>query len=103
MKLLAKWSVDDYHRMLQAGILRDRRVELLAGEVVEMSQIRFATTQQNEARNTWRSYWQVKPMSVLMARLLYQPLNLNQMLRSFAYRNLPTTIVILNLKISFGL
>lgn len=37
MKLLAKWSVDDYHRMLQAGILRDRRVELLAGEVVEMS------------------------------------------------------------------
>ena len=37
MKLLAKWSVDDYHLMLQAGILRDRRVELLAGEVVEMS------------------------------------------------------------------
>lgn len=37
MKLLAKWSVDAYHRMLQAGILRDRRVELLAGEIVEMS------------------------------------------------------------------
>lgn len=37
MKLLAKWSVDDYHRMVRAGILRDRRVELLAGEVVEMS------------------------------------------------------------------
>jgi Uma2 family endonuclease len=37
MKTLAKWSVDDYHRMIQAGILRDRRVELLAGEIVEMS------------------------------------------------------------------
>jgi Uma2 family endonuclease len=37
MKTLAKWSVDDYHRMVQAGILSDRRVELLFGEIVEMS------------------------------------------------------------------
>jgi Uma2 family endonuclease len=37
MKTLAKWSVDEYHRMVEAGILRDRRVELLAGEIVEMS------------------------------------------------------------------
>jgi Uma2 family endonuclease len=37
MKTLAKWSVDDYHRMVEAGILQGRRVELLAGEVVEMS------------------------------------------------------------------
>lgn len=37
MKTLAKWSVADYHQMIQAGILRDRRVELLAGEIVEMS------------------------------------------------------------------
>lgn len=31
-----KWSVDDYHRMIRAGILQDRRVELLAGDIVEM-------------------------------------------------------------------
>jgi Uma2 family endonuclease len=37
MKTLAKWSVDDYHRMIQAGILQARRVELLRGEIVEMS------------------------------------------------------------------
>lgn len=37
MKTLAKWSVDDYHRMILAGILRDRSVELLAGEIVEMT------------------------------------------------------------------
>ena len=37
MKTLAKWSVEEYHRMLAAGILRDRRVELLGGEIVEMS------------------------------------------------------------------
>ncbi|MBW4618080.1 MAG: Uma2 family endonuclease [Cyanosarcina radialis HA8281-LM2] len=37
MKTLAKWSVDEYHRMVEAGILCDRRVELLAGEIVEMS------------------------------------------------------------------
>lgn len=37
IKTLAKWSVDDYHRMIEAGILRDRPVELLAGDIVEMS------------------------------------------------------------------
>lgn len=37
MKTLAKWSVKDYHGMIDAGILINRRVELLAGEIVEMS------------------------------------------------------------------
>ncbi|MBD2056216.1 Uma2 family endonuclease [Oculatella sp. FACHB-28] len=37
MKTLAKWSIDDYHRMVEAGILQGRHVELLAGEIVEMS------------------------------------------------------------------
>ena len=35
MKTLIKWSVEDYHLMIEAGILRDRPVELLAGEIVE--------------------------------------------------------------------
>jgi Uma2 family endonuclease len=52
MKTLAKWSVDDYHRMIEAGILRDRRVELLAGEIVEMSpELRFITIQQSEEQD----------------------------------------------------
>lgn len=34
---LAKWSVPDYHAMIEAGILSDRRVELLDGEIWEMS------------------------------------------------------------------
>lgn len=33
----AKWTLEDYHRMIEAGILSDRRVELLQGEIVEMS------------------------------------------------------------------
>ena len=37
MKTLAKWSVEDYHQMIEAGILHDRRVDLIAGEIVEMS------------------------------------------------------------------
>jgi Uma2 family endonuclease len=37
MVTLAKWSVEDYHRMIEAGILCARRVELIAGEIVEMS------------------------------------------------------------------
>lgn len=33
--ITAKWSLNDYHRMIAAGILADRRVELLKGEIVE--------------------------------------------------------------------
>lgn len=32
----AKWKLEDYHRMIDAGILVDRHVELLRGEIVEM-------------------------------------------------------------------
>lgn len=35
--ITAKWTVDEYHRMIEAGILDDRKVELLKGEIVEMS------------------------------------------------------------------
>jgi Uma2 family endonuclease len=33
----AKWSVNDYHRMIESGILSERRLELLDGEIWEMS------------------------------------------------------------------
>ncbi|MEH2237324.1 Uma2 family endonuclease [Nostoc sp.] len=33
----AKWTIDEYHRMIAAGILDDRHMELLKGEIVEMS------------------------------------------------------------------
>ena len=32
-----KWTVQDYHSMIDAGILVDRAVELLNGEVIELS------------------------------------------------------------------
>jgi Uma2 family endonuclease len=34
---LAKWTLDEYHQMIASGILDDRHVELLQGEIVEMS------------------------------------------------------------------
>ncbi len=37
MTTLAKWSVDDYHLMIESGVLNNRSVELLAGEIIEMS------------------------------------------------------------------
>ncbi|MEM9275148.1 MAG: Uma2 family endonuclease [Cyanobacteria bacterium P01_F01_bin.143] len=37
MKTLAKWSIQDYHKMIATGIFGDRKVELLEGEIVEMS------------------------------------------------------------------
>lgn len=36
MTTLVKWTVADYHRLIETGILNHRRVELLQGEVVEM-------------------------------------------------------------------
>jgi Uma2 family endonuclease len=37
VKALAKWSISDYHRMVECGLLCDRRVELLRGDIVEIS------------------------------------------------------------------
>jgi Uma2 family endonuclease len=33
---IAKWTIDQYHELVVTGILDDRRVELLAGDIVEM-------------------------------------------------------------------
>ena len=32
----AKWTLDDYHRMMEVGLLEGRHVELLNGEIIEM-------------------------------------------------------------------
>lgn len=34
---IAKWTLDDYHHMIESGLLNGRSVELLNGEIVEMS------------------------------------------------------------------
>ena len=34
---LAKWTVEEYHRLIEVGILAERQVELIAGEIVEMT------------------------------------------------------------------
>ena len=33
----AKWSLQDYHQMIDTGLLDNRQVELLRGEIIEMS------------------------------------------------------------------
>jgi Uma2 family endonuclease len=33
----AKWSLQDYHQMIETGILDERKVELVNGEIIEMS------------------------------------------------------------------
>ncbi len=50
MKTLAKWSIENYHNMIDAGILNNRHVELLAGEIVEMTPekpIHYSTAKRN--------------------------------------------------------
>jgi Uma2 family endonuclease len=34
---VAKWNLEDYHRMIAAGILQQKQLELLNGEIIEMS------------------------------------------------------------------
>lgn len=34
---IAKWTLDQYHQMITAGILTGQRVELLNGEIIEMA------------------------------------------------------------------
>ena len=34
MTILAKWSVEDYHLMIESGVLNNRSVELLEGEII---------------------------------------------------------------------
>lgn len=34
---IARWSLNDYHRMIEAGLLEDRSIELLNGFMVEMA------------------------------------------------------------------
>jgi Uma2 family endonuclease len=35
--IAAKWSLDDYHQMIEIGLLADRPVELIDGEIIQMS------------------------------------------------------------------
>ncbi|MEA5594650.1 Uma2 family endonuclease [Rivularia sp. UHCC 0363] len=37
MIIAAKWTIDEYHGMIASGILDNRKVELLKGDIVEMS------------------------------------------------------------------
>lgn len=37
MVAIAKWSIAEYHKMIATGILRDRRIQLIDGELIEMS------------------------------------------------------------------
>ncbi len=34
---IAKWTLAEYHRMIEMGLLDDKRVELIRGEIVEMA------------------------------------------------------------------
>ena len=35
--VVAKWTLAEYHRMIETGLLDDKRVELISGEIVEMA------------------------------------------------------------------
>lgn len=37
MSALVKWSIKDYHLMIESGVLNNRSVELLEGEIIEVS------------------------------------------------------------------
>ncbi|MEQ8959997.1 MAG: hypothetical protein RLP02_19070 [Coleofasciculus sp. C2-GNP5-27] len=50
MKTLVKWTVRDYHSLIETGILGNRQVELLQGELVEMPPGRLFRVIGNQSR-----------------------------------------------------
>ncbi|MGL4884545.1 MAG: Uma2 family endonuclease, partial [Waterburya sp.] len=32
-----KWSIEDWHELVESGVLEDKPVQLLEGEIIEMS------------------------------------------------------------------
>lgn len=36
MTTQAKWTLQDYHSMIEAGILGDRYVQFIEGEIIEL-------------------------------------------------------------------
>lgn len=37
IRTLTRWTVEDYHRMLESGLLANRQVELIDGQIVDMA------------------------------------------------------------------
>lgn len=37
MLTLTKWTLDDHHKMIDAGILGDRHVEFILGDIIDLS------------------------------------------------------------------
>lgn len=45
---LKRWTLDEYHQLIDAGILADQKVELLKGEIVEMTPEREPHAEQSQ-------------------------------------------------------
>jgi Uma2 family endonuclease len=50
---LAKWTIEQYHQMIESGVLVDQRVELLNGEIVEMPSEGIAHAQGSSDTGDW--------------------------------------------------
>jgi Uma2 family endonuclease len=37
IRILARWSIDDYHQMIENGLLTRRQVELINGQIINMA------------------------------------------------------------------
>ena len=37
VRTLTKWTVEEYHRLIETGLLAGRQVELLDGKIIDMA------------------------------------------------------------------
>jgi hypothetical protein len=44
MKTLVKWTISDYHKMIQSDILTGRNCELINGEIIDRNESRITST-----------------------------------------------------------
>jgi Uma2 family endonuclease len=62
----AKWTIDEYQRLVATGILAGRRVELLQGDIVEMAPEGPAT--ERSATSAANDYYMSSKLPALVLR-----------------------------------
>ncbi|EHJ12831.1 hypothetical protein CWATWH0003_2471 [Crocosphaera watsonii WH 0003] len=81
MPTLVKWTIEDYHNMITAGILSQKRVELIAGEIMKMTPEKpFHRRVTFKLADYFREKLRGKAIILRHIRLRFLILNLNQIL-----------------------
>jgi Uma2 family endonuclease len=76
--IAAKWSLDDYHQMIESGLLDNRSLELINGEIIQMSPEGVSHSFYCRGQlNIFDRFWAIEQKLVKLTPLPY-PMTRNQ-------------------------